>query len=291
MAVTGTCLCGEVGFEVRRGLYPLVRCHCSQCRKAHGVAFSSYAGAPRHEFHWLRGRDAIRQAPGPWLLRYPFCSGCGSTVPADREDLDLALIPAGLLKDVAALAPMMHILAGSKAPWYEITDSDARFEEFPPGWDVPPPPITRHTEPCAEAVRGGCLCGAVAYEIERPLAGAIVFCHCSRCRRGRAAAHNTNMVVAPERFRFLRGQQHVHSYKPPEALRFTQAFCRDCGSPMPHVGETRVIVPAGSLDDDPGIRPGFHIFVNSKALWFQITDELPQYPEAPPPELMASLMR
>jgi len=37
----------------------------------------------------------------------------------------------------------------------------------------------------------------------------------------------------------------------------------------------------GTLDDDPGVRPGRHIFVESKAPWFDISDDLPQYAERP----------
>jgi len=40
-----------------------------------------------------------------------------------------------------------------------------------------------------------------------------------------------------------------------------------------------ILIPAGSLDDDPGVRPRYHIFVNSKAAWEEISDGLPQHPE------------
>jgi hypothetical protein len=42
------------------------------------------------------------------------------------------------------------------------------------------------------------------------------------------------------------------------------------------------LVPMGSLDDDPGMRPTRHIFVGSKLPWFEITDTLPQFAERPP---------
>jgi hypothetical protein len=44
-----------------------------------------------------------------------------------------------------------------------------------------------------------------------------------------------------------------------------------------------VVAPAGALDTDPGVRPFAHIFVASKAPWFEITDAIPQFPEMPPP--------
>jgi hypothetical protein len=80
------------------------------------------------------------------------------------------------------------------------------------------------------------------------------------------------------------GQDRVREYKVPEARFFTQSFCADCGSPVPRVDSGRgiAIVPMGSLDDDPGLRPREHIFVGRKAPWHEIADALPQYPEGPP---------
>ena len=61
--------------------------------------------------------------------------------------------------------------------------------------------------------------------------------------------------------------------------RFTHVFCKVCGSSLPFLNEARggAVVPMGSLDDDPGHLPSAHIFVGSKALWFTITDSLPQH--------------
>ncbi len=50
-----------------------------------------------------------------------------------------------------------------------------------------------------------------------------------------------------------------------------------CGGPIPDDSEEEVGIPAGTLDDDPGIRPQGHVFVEFKAPWFEITDSLPQF--------------
>ncbi len=73
------------------------------------------------------------------------------------------------------------------------------------------------------------------------------------------------------------------TYTLPEARRFTYAFCRLCGSSMPRCDPNGgpVGIPMGSLDDDPGMRPQAHIFVASKAPWYEIADDLPQYAEYP----------
>lgn len=85
-------------------------------------------------------------------------------------------------------------------------------------------------------------------------------------------------------FRFERGEALLRSYKVPDAKYFTHTFCNECGSTMPRVDTARgiVIIPMGSLDDDPGVRPERHIFVESKAPWEEISDDLPKIPAAPP---------
>jgi hypothetical protein len=285
MALTGSCLCGDVAFEVTTSVEPLGHCHCSICRKSHGTAFASYVFAAKRAFVWSRGEESIRRyrsSPNFWRA---FCPRCGSALPVEAEGMDRVFIPAGLFGSDPRLAPMPHQFVGSKAPWYEIADSEPQFDAYPPGGgeSIATP---RNTEPTPEAVRGGCLCGAVAYEVPRPVANPIIFCHCSRCRRARAAAHNANLFVAPDRFRWLRGSDRVATFHPADAQRFTQAFCSDCGCKVAHVGPIRALIPAGSLDDDPGVRPGLHIFVASKAPWYAITDALPQFDELPPPHLI-----
>jgi len=86
-------------------------------------------------------------------------------------------------------------------------------------------------------------------------------------------------VVPIDSFHFTRGEDQLAEWKVPDAQFFTQVFCRTCGSPMPRVDASRgfVVIAMGALDADPGVRPQNHIFVDSKAPWFEITDDLPQY--------------
>jgi hypothetical protein len=131
--------------------------------------------------------------------------------------------------------------------------------------------------------RGSCLCGAVAFEAGDPIE--LRNCHCSRCRKARGAAFAANLFVPTGAFRWLRGETLVTSYRLPSAQRFGNSFCSICGSPMPRAVGTRnvVLIPAGALDDDPKVRTSSHIYVGSKAIWHEITDDLPQHPEGPPP--------
>jgi hypothetical protein len=176
---------------------------------------------------------------------------------------------------------MAHVFAASKAPWHEITDDLPRFDAFPP--DYGPAPVDRPPLPPGPegTIRGSCLCSGVAYEIDGPIQE-IRNCHCSRCRKARGAAHASNLFVEPERFRWIRGKDLLESFHVPEAKRFRSCFCRVCGSSLPRTGLEYVVVPAGTLDDDPGVREKAHIFCGSKAPWYEITDDLPQFEAYPP---------
>jgi hypothetical protein len=131
--------------------------------------------------------------------------------------------------------------------------------------------------------QGSCLCGAVAYGISGPPLR-IYYCHCSRCRLGRSAACAANVFYKADGFRWVRGADLVQDFQLPEAQYFGTAFCRRCGSAMPRVSLERgvAVVPAGSLDTDPGIQPAGHIFVGSRASWDRITDSIPQFEEMAP---------
>jgi len=132
-------------------------------------------------------------------------------------------------------------------------------------------------------IKGSCLCGAVAFEMtDTPIR--VNHCHCSRCRKVRGTGHATNLFVRLPGLRFVRGEELLTSYKLPEARFFTHVFCRICGASMPRIDEARgiAVVPMGAFDDDPGVRPERHIYVDSKASWDEITDGLPTFAGPPP---------
>jgi hypothetical protein len=170
----------------------------------------------------------------------------------------------------------------SRAPWYDITDTLPRYAANPPEGGLPEVVRPVPESPTAGCTGGSCACGAVAFEYEgAPLR--MLNCHCSRCRRARSAAHTTNLFVPLDRFRFRRGQDLVRDYPLPGARYFGVAFCTHCGSDVPRLSPERgvAVIPAGTLDTDPGARPSAHIYVGSKASWFEITGDLPRFPEMP----------
>ena len=132
-------------------------------------------------------------------------------------------------------------------------------------------------------VKGSCLCGAVKYEI-RGEPKRFYHCHCSRCRKVTGTGHASNMFFQPAVLNWLSGEEHVRTFKVPEAKRFTNSFCTTCGSRLPRQAKDSdvVLIPAGSLDNDPPIKPQARIFSGSRVSWSCTDDELPVYPELPP---------
>ena len=123
------------------------------------------------------------------------------------------------------------------------------------------------------------MCGAVRYEVIGTPA-AFDLCHCSRCRAASGSAFVAELVFNAAEFQWVSGQSLVKTYEAPvrnTPPRYRRTFCTVCSAPVPTVGQGIIRVPAGTLDDDPGIRPQRHIFVDFKAPWFEITDALPRF--------------
>ena len=133
-----------------------------------------------------------------------------------------------------------------------------------------------------KAITGSCLSGKVDYEIEGPFR-IFQYCHCSRCRKFTGSAHSANLFVPPDRFRWLSGEEWVGRFEHPDAKYFATAFCKNCGSSLPWVvkGGRNVVVTAGTLDEDPGIRPKQNVFCGSGAAWYEESGKLPKFEELP----------
>ena len=116
-------------------------------------------------------------------------------------------------------------------------------------------------------ITGSCLCGAVRWRMEGPYAR-MSNCHCSMCRKAHAAPFATYIIVERDKYELLSGADAVCIYQ--SSSRMHRKFCSKCGSVTPFDAGEYEVVPAGCLDDDPGIRPGRHIFVASKAPWHEI---------------------
>ena len=132
-------------------------------------------------------------------------------------------------------------------------------------------------------LKGSCLCGAVTFEVTGD-PKRFYHCHCSRCRKATGTGHASNLFVQPGTLSWLTGSEQVRTFKVPEAQRFANHFCCICGSRLPRQPKDSdmVIIPGGSLDDEPSLKPQARIFSASRASWSCSGDELPVHPEYAP---------
>ena len=126
-------------------------------------------------------------------------------------------------------------------------------------------------------LEGGCYCGAVRFEV----ADAFLYaanCHCSRCRAATGSAFKPFAGIERTQLAVTDGADKLFVIGEEDA---NDSRCADCGSLLFSVvrGGEYVHVAMGSLKDAPSIRPSEHIYVGSKAPWFEITDDLPQRDE------------
>ena len=128
-------------------------------------------------------------------------------------------------------------------------------------------------------VTGGCLCGAVRYEVRGPLRN-VINCHCSKCRRmhGHIAAYTSvpreNLVFTKEDG--LKWYRSVTD-ETPDVYR---GFCQECGSSLfwaPRGGRDAIAVSAGSLDSAKGLRTVGHVWVSQAGDYYEISDDLPRF--------------
>lgn len=133
-------------------------------------------------------------------------------------------------------------------------------------------------------IHGSCLCGKVRYAVKGHF-GIFQYCHCSRCRKSTGSAFAPNMIVPPDAFEWLAGEDQLGRYEVAEAKHYATSFCKICGSTLPWLAQSgkSVVVPAGTLDEVPDIRPMQNLYMASRAPWFIDPAELPAYDEMPPP--------
>lgn len=284
--LNGSCLCGGVTYKISEPLENFAHCHCSMCRKVHGAMFGSYLRTRQVEF--IKGEDLIARYESSKGFFRCFCGQCGSVLPEQVEGAEYNFVPAGGLDDDVSIRPEKHIFAASKATWHQISDDLPQvdtYDEIAEDQGLVSVEQTDRSNQHNECVGGSCLCGDVAFKFSAGSAKLMMQCHCTRCRKVKGAAHASNVFVASEDFEWLKGEDRITTYDLPEAERFGNSFCKKCGSSVPRKAEgaPAINIPAGSLDDSPGIEPKANIFVGSKANWFEISDQIPQHDEMPQP--------
>ena len=128
-----------------------------------------------------------------------------------------------------------------------------------------------------ERHEGGCLCGALRYRIEGPLAPSI-HCHCRLCQRSTGAPVVTWVSFPATRFTMTRGTPAEYA----SSSHGRRLFCADCGTQIAFRTTRRgddIDVTVASLDHPEDHAPGSHIWTESRLTWLRLDEHLPGKPQ------------
>lgn len=134
MKYLGSCLCGEVTFEIDGDFENFYLCHCSRCRKDTGSAHAANLFSYTAKLRWLSGQEKSKtfnfRSEGHIKS---FCTNCGSALPNIQMDGKLLVVPAGSIDSDINIKPQGHIYYASKANWDTEFVKVPKFEELPNG--------------------------------------------------------------------------------------------------------------------------------------------------------------
>jgi len=136
----------------------------------------------------------------------------------------------------------------------------------------------------SSSLSGGCLCGAVRFELdERPTDAG--YCHCTRCQRRTGAAASPQARVDGSLFQLTAGEDSLAVWRHPDG-GFEKCFCRNCGAHLFSRNpddQRQMSIRMAAFDEDPGVRPSWRSFVAYAAPWEPIPDDgLERHQEARP---------
>lgn len=122
----GSCLCGEVRFEVEGEFESFFMCHCQYCRKDTGSAHASNLFSTTASLIWITGESSVKNYSLPSTRHVKsFCSKCGSALPNVQMGGAFLAVPAGSIDTEILNKPDAHIFVSSKADW------DRELEQVP----------------------------------------------------------------------------------------------------------------------------------------------------------------
>jgi hypothetical protein len=128
----GSCLCGEVRFEIVGDFEGFFLCHCGRCRKDTGSAHAANLFSSTARINWLSGRANVKTFRVPATRHEKsFCSECGSALPRVQMNGALLVVPAGSLDSALETRADAHIFVASSANWDRRLEEIPKFDELP----------------------------------------------------------------------------------------------------------------------------------------------------------------
>jgi hypothetical protein len=138
----------------------------------------------------------------------------------------------------------------------------------------------------AKTLSGGCLCGAIRYEVSSPITE-LRACHCTHCQRTSGTGGSVNAVVPRANFKLTKGEPKRYVDTAQSGRKLMRHFCADCGSPIYSFREATpemLVVRAGTLDDSLDVKITTHIWTASARPWDQIDPGAERHPGNLPPK-------
>jgi hypothetical protein len=126
---------------------------------------------------------------------------------------------------------------------------------------------------------GSCLCGEAQYSVTTEIED-FYLCHCQQCRKITGSAFTSNIQTKPVDVLWISGSEKVKRFDYSGTRTFSKVFCTECGSGLPYLNEkgSALIIPAGSLNEHPPLRPRNNVFWKDKAQWYEAGIRAPHCP-------------
>ncbi|WP_027398457.1 GFA family protein [Anaerovorax odorimutans] len=130
MKYKGSCLCGEITFEIEGEFESFYLCHCERCQKDTGSAHAANLFSSKAKLKWLSGKNKVKTFNFDGHIK-SFCPNCGSALPNFQFDGKLLVVPAGSLDSDIYLRPQGHIYFANKANWDKELEKVPQFDQLP----------------------------------------------------------------------------------------------------------------------------------------------------------------
>ncbi len=132
MKHTGSCLCGNIRFEIEGEFKYFFLCHCHYCRKDTGSAHAANIFFTPAKLHWLSGEEQVKTYEyNSTGHNKSFCPNCGSALPKLQEGGSVVVVPAGCLDEDIDIRPQAHIYMDDKGNWDHDFESIPKYAELP----------------------------------------------------------------------------------------------------------------------------------------------------------------
>lgn len=274
-----SCLCGAINYDIEVADSSVTYCHCSQCRRHTGALAAGFVASHATpaivnnfmQIHWYATSTVGERG---------FCPRCGSKL-FWRDPGGQRLLPhPGSFAAPDGFHGRRHIFVESKGGYYDILDELPTFEKEAEHPLAPPP---KHHYSAQNRRTAHCQCGKVRMDITGPVRP-VVYCHCRQCAHWHGHYPGYSSVSSSQVT--IQGEECIAWYhSSPEARR---GFCRDCGSSLfwQRKDSDQLSILANAFDEPVGLVEGWHIFVGDKAGYYQIHDDLPQFPAGTPADFL-----